>query len=337
MSMMGELKFLLGLQIKQLKEGTFINQEKYTRDLLKRFNMEYAKTMKTPISSSIKLDKDEKCKSIYSTMYRGMIAPSPLSLSFSWLLGESTPLGHKASAQLSHFQPAQTEARQKARFDIASSVPMEDYQSWMDWLLVVTISEPIFPTLVRVFYSRTTYGICGPIISTVRGVEIRLDPESICRIFDIAQVRLKDGQTIGPQLDRDQQSPTPHDLIYPTTTSMTHVLPYGRFLTRVFKDASIDLSKETDFEAPSLQNSTFGSNQGPSSQPSFTKPPPIEIPSHRAPHTPIISLKTRMEELAELVILDYTPWRIAWIGIAGFTSRFEYLQQKFEHMKDCMD
>ncbi|RVW12223.1 hypothetical protein CK203_084261 [Vitis vinifera] len=72
MSMMGELNFFLGLQIKQLKEGTFINQAKYIRDLLKRFNME-AKTMKTPMSSSIKLDKDEKGKSINSTMYRGMI------------------------------------------------------------------------------------------------------------------------------------------------------------------------------------------------------------------------------------------------------------------------
>ncbi|KAL6311993.1 hypothetical protein AAG906_039972 [Vitis piasezkii] len=337
MSMMGELKFLLGLQIKQLKEGTFINQEKYTRDLLKRFNMEYAKTMKTPISSSIKFDKDEKCKSIDSTMYRGMIAPSPLSLSFSWLLGESwLPLGHKASAQLSHFQPAQTEARQKARFDIALFSSMEDYQSWMDWLLVVTISEPIFPTLVRVFYSRTTYGICGPIISTVRG--------RICRLANAW-----DGQTIGPQLDRDQQSPTPHDLIYPTTTSMTHVLPYGRFLTRVFKDASIDLSKETDFEAPSLQNSTFGSNQGPSSQPSFTEPPPTEIPSHQAPHAPdhaswmdlsaqISSLSTRMEELA--VVSDtrlYSMEDRMDRYQSGFTSQFEYLQQRFEHMKDCMD
>ena len=56
MSMMGELNFFLGLQIKQLKEGTFINQ-----------------AMKTPMSSSIKLDKDEKGKSIDSTMYRGMI------------------------------------------------------------------------------------------------------------------------------------------------------------------------------------------------------------------------------------------------------------------------
>ena len=33
-SMMGELNFFLGLQIKQLKEGTFINQAKYIRDLL---------------------------------------------------------------------------------------------------------------------------------------------------------------------------------------------------------------------------------------------------------------------------------------------------------------
>ena len=73
MSMMGELNFFLGLQIKQLKEGTFTNQAKYIRDLLKRFNMEEAKIMKTPMSSSIKIDKDEKGKYIDSTMYRGMI------------------------------------------------------------------------------------------------------------------------------------------------------------------------------------------------------------------------------------------------------------------------
>ena len=73
MSMIGELNFFLGLQIKQLKEKTFINQAKYIRDFLKRFNMEEANTMKTPRSSSIKLDKDEKGKSINFTMYRGMI------------------------------------------------------------------------------------------------------------------------------------------------------------------------------------------------------------------------------------------------------------------------
>ena len=72
-SMMGELNFILGLQIKQLKEGTFINQAKYIKDLLKKFNMEEVQTMKTIMSSSIKLDKGEKGKSIYLTMYRGMI------------------------------------------------------------------------------------------------------------------------------------------------------------------------------------------------------------------------------------------------------------------------
>ncbi|KAG8069543.1 hypothetical protein GUJ93_ZPchr0006g41440 [Zizania palustris] len=35
MSMMGELTFFLGLQIKQSQQGTFVHQAKYTRDLLK--------------------------------------------------------------------------------------------------------------------------------------------------------------------------------------------------------------------------------------------------------------------------------------------------------------
>ena len=72
-TMMGELNFFLRLQIKQLKKGIFINQANFVRDLLKRFNMEEAKKMKTPMSSSIKLNKDEKGKSIDSTMYKGMI------------------------------------------------------------------------------------------------------------------------------------------------------------------------------------------------------------------------------------------------------------------------
>ncbi|KAL6340184.1 hypothetical protein AAG906_040620 [Vitis piasezkii] len=88
-SMMGELKFFLRLQIKQLKEGTFINQAKYIRDLLKKFNMEEAKTMKTPVSSSLNLDKDEKGKSIDTTIKRGMIG-YPLG---RYLMRGSTPLG----------------------------------------------------------------------------------------------------------------------------------------------------------------------------------------------------------------------------------------------------
>jgi hypothetical protein len=47
MSMMGELNYSLGFQVKQLKEGTFISQMKYTQDLLKRFGMKDAKPVKT--------------------------------------------------------------------------------------------------------------------------------------------------------------------------------------------------------------------------------------------------------------------------------------------------
>ena len=61
----------------------------------------------------------------------------------------------------------------------------------MGWLPVVTISELIFPTLVRAFYSRATNGLGGPVLSTMRGIEILLSPESICRILDIPSVGLR--------------------------------------------------------------------------------------------------------------------------------------------------
>ena len=49
MSMMGELKFFLGFQVRQLEKGTFISQEKYVKDMLKKFNMTNASSMKTPM------------------------------------------------------------------------------------------------------------------------------------------------------------------------------------------------------------------------------------------------------------------------------------------------
>ncbi|KAK1605594.1 hypothetical protein QYE76_029267 [Lolium multiflorum] len=49
MSMMGELKFFLGFQVTQLAKGTFISQEKYVKDMLKKFNMTNASPMKTPM------------------------------------------------------------------------------------------------------------------------------------------------------------------------------------------------------------------------------------------------------------------------------------------------
>ncbi|KAH9802197.1 hypothetical protein KPL71_001280 [Citrus sinensis] len=73
MSMMGELKYFLGLQIKQNEEGIFINQAKYVKDLLKRFGYDNGTAKSTPMSTTIKLDKDEKGKEVDIKTYRGMI------------------------------------------------------------------------------------------------------------------------------------------------------------------------------------------------------------------------------------------------------------------------
>ena len=73
MSMIGELTFFLGFQVKQMREEIFISQEKYTKDLLKRFNMDECKPIKTPMSSNRHLDLDEGGKMVYHTLYRSII------------------------------------------------------------------------------------------------------------------------------------------------------------------------------------------------------------------------------------------------------------------------
>ena len=193
--------------------------------------------------------------------------------------------------------------------------------SLMGWLPVVTILEPFFLTLVYAFYSRATYGLSSPIISTVRGVDIQLDSESICHIFYIALVGLRVYESkawlIMPDFEprsaiqkmyglvdaQGMGKPSTHSLtlinrvlhhmicsillprgghrdevsyldvfllnsilmgrqihvgylmmmhMISCCESTTHVLPYGCFFIRVFKDVRVDLSRETDFEAPNI-------------------------------------------------------------------------------------
>jgi hypothetical protein len=64
MSMMGELTYLLGFQVKQLKDGIFISQPKYTQDLLKRFGMKDVKPMNTPMGTNVHFDLNVGGKSV---------------------------------------------------------------------------------------------------------------------------------------------------------------------------------------------------------------------------------------------------------------------------------
>ena len=73
MSMMGELNFFLGLQIKQTANGIFIHQQKYIKELLKKYGLDSAKTNHTPMATNIRLDEDSNGINVDQTMYRGMI------------------------------------------------------------------------------------------------------------------------------------------------------------------------------------------------------------------------------------------------------------------------
>jgi hypothetical protein len=72
MSMIGELTYFLSFQVKQMKDGNFLSQEKYTKDLLKRFNMEKCKPIKTPMPTNGHLDLDEGGNPVDQTIYRSI-------------------------------------------------------------------------------------------------------------------------------------------------------------------------------------------------------------------------------------------------------------------------
>jgi hypothetical protein len=62
MSMMGEMTFFLCIQVKQMKEGIFIHQAKYMKDLMKKFNMAEVKPVSTLMSMAAALDPNENGK-----------------------------------------------------------------------------------------------------------------------------------------------------------------------------------------------------------------------------------------------------------------------------------
>jgi hypothetical protein len=73
MSMMGEFQYFLGLQIKQVKDGTFVHQTKYTKDMLRKFQMQDLKLMSTPMGSTTTLDADDNREPVDQQEYRSMI------------------------------------------------------------------------------------------------------------------------------------------------------------------------------------------------------------------------------------------------------------------------
>nr|GEY93705.1 putative ribonuclease H-like domain-containing protein [Tanacetum cinerariifolium] len=73
MSDMGELTFFLGLQVKQLPDVITISQDKYVKDMLKKFDMESVSTTITPYELPKYKSKDEPDDAVNVHLYRSMI------------------------------------------------------------------------------------------------------------------------------------------------------------------------------------------------------------------------------------------------------------------------
>ena len=73
MSIVGELTFFLGLQIRQLKDEIFLSQSKYARELVKKFSLESTKHSRAPTSTTTKLSNDASRKEVEQNLYRSMI------------------------------------------------------------------------------------------------------------------------------------------------------------------------------------------------------------------------------------------------------------------------
>ena len=73
MSMIGELSYFFGLQIKQMKNGTFVSQGKYIKDMIKKFRLDDAKAIHTPMGTNGILDSDARGNMVDQKLYRSMI------------------------------------------------------------------------------------------------------------------------------------------------------------------------------------------------------------------------------------------------------------------------
>ena len=72
-SMFGEIKFFVGLQVYQLKYGIFVTQSKYIKEILKTFGLEDSKLVITPMVIRYKLSKNDESAEVNQIMYISMI------------------------------------------------------------------------------------------------------------------------------------------------------------------------------------------------------------------------------------------------------------------------
>eukprot|EP00253_Pinus_taeda_P017313 PITA_17313 len=73
MSLLGELTYFLGLQIQQNEGRIFLSQTKYLKQILKKYSMEDAKPVCTPMVTGCSLSANDESAAVHQPTYRSMI------------------------------------------------------------------------------------------------------------------------------------------------------------------------------------------------------------------------------------------------------------------------
>jgi hypothetical protein len=73
MTDLGEMKYFLGMEVDQTKDGIFVCQKRYAKEMLKKFNMENCKSVNTPLVLNSKMMKDDGAKKSDEKVYRSLV------------------------------------------------------------------------------------------------------------------------------------------------------------------------------------------------------------------------------------------------------------------------
>lgn len=73
MSNLGEIQYSLALEVYQWEAENFLNQQKYTSEILKKFRMQNCKTVRTLLVLNTKFSKEDGVEKCVALFYRNLI------------------------------------------------------------------------------------------------------------------------------------------------------------------------------------------------------------------------------------------------------------------------
>nr|GEX69068.1 hypothetical protein [Tanacetum cinerariifolium] len=117
MSMMGEMTFVLGLQVNQSPSGIFINQSNYVNEILNKYGLNTCDIIGTPMDIKDKLDLDQIETPVDATKYHSMIG------ALMYLTSSRPNIVHATCGRWDNFQSIQVHQGDVKKFELEDSKP----------------------------------------------------------------------------------------------------------------------------------------------------------------------------------------------------------------------